>query len=159
MPSVYVPRPDLGRHQPLALEHTDGIAAEPHEDDADEMVSLHRRQERRHVDVPVFTLMLEPERRPHDDRLAVELEADRSTAVDAPPGRPLERPEALANVLSYDVAGRHGRDCAAQIEDSQTNLWQRELPGKILGPYHVQRTKVGAALTPTTQRKEALCRN
>jgi hypothetical protein len=79
------------------------------------MVFLHRRQERRHVDVPVFTLVLEPERRPDDERLAVELEADRARAVHAPPGRPLERLEALADVLSDDEARCHGRDCAAQI--------------------------------------------
>src|SRR5207237_7153154 len=66
---------DLGRDQLLSGEDADGIAAEPDEEGADEVVLRRRAQKGRDVHEPVLALVLERERRSNGERLVAELEA------------------------------------------------------------------------------------
>jgi hypothetical protein len=63
-----------------------------------------RGEQRRDVDELVLTRVREPKGGPDRDDLVLELETDGVVAVPRAPWRALERLEALASVLTQDVA-------------------------------------------------------
>jgi hypothetical protein len=96
--------PDLRRDQALTLEHADGVAAETHEQDADNVILGQRREQWGDVDKWVFAFMGDPERRAHGHGLVLEREADEAFVVLGRALATFERLEALANVRAEDVA-------------------------------------------------------
>jgi hypothetical protein len=68
------------------------------------MVLRDRLEQRPDANDAVLGLVRQPERRPDDQRLVLELEPRLAAAVDGPPGFPVQRLQALADVVADDVA-------------------------------------------------------
>ena len=104
MASVDVALTDLRGDEPLAGEDADGEPTEAHEQNAHDVILVERGDQRRDVDEVVLACVREPEGRPDRDDLVLELETNGVVAVPRAPRRALEELEALASVLTQDVA-------------------------------------------------------